>query len=120
MTLTRLVYGGNPNLREQTIGTYADPGLATTALVEGWSNAEAGLTSSGNLQVIRMAPGCPCCSGNLTMRVTLNRVLRAAPSVLFFSLADASHVASVRNFLQEQQYCDRLELGSDLDCGPAN
>jgi DNA-dependent RNA polymerase auxiliary subunit epsilon len=51
------------------------------------------------------------------MRVTLNRVLREKPEQLYLSLADASHLAKVREFLQEAQYHKHLELGPELDCG---
>ena len=44
------------------------------------------------LQLLRIAPGCLCCSGNLVLRVTLNRLLRHPPARLFISLADATHI----------------------------
>ena len=50
------------------------------------------------------------------MRITLNRVLREKPTRLFLSLADASHKAQVREFLQDAQYRAHLELGPELDC----
>ncbi len=117
MTETRLVHGGDAQTREQAIARHCRAGIPTVALIEGLAGTE--LTSSGDLTVMRIAPGCPCCTGRLTMQVTLNRLLRNPPAELFLSLADASHLTSVRNFLQQEQYCARLQLGPDLDCGRA-
>ena len=115
MTLTRLVYGGDGTSREAAIAHHLSPEVNTVVILEGIASHPR-LQSDGSLQVIRIAPGCPCCTGKLTMSVTLNRVLRNPPATLFLSLADASHKETVRSFLQQAQYCARLELGSDLDC----
>ena len=120
MTVARLVYGGNRRTRESTIAALASPETRSVAILEGLAVDERALASSAPLTILRIAPGCPCCTGNLTLRVTLNRVLRQAPDTLFLSLADASHRESVKSFLQQEQYCGRLELGSDIDCGPAS
>ena len=116
MTLVRLVYGGDSAAREKAIARELPTGSTAVALLEGIAS-DSGLTHSNALSVIRIAPGCPCCTGSLTMRVTLNRLLRHPPDVLFMSLTDASHLASVQSFLREEQYCGRLHLGSELDCG---
>jgi hypothetical protein len=48
-----------------------------------------------------IAPGCPCCQGNLTMRVTLARVLRLEhPDHLVLALIDGEHRESVRRWLE--------------------
>ena len=120
MTIARLVYGGDRRTREMTIAAQARPGASSVAILEGLVPGDHALASSASLTLIRIAPGCPCCTGNLTLRVTLNRVLRQPPETLFLSLADASHRESVKSFLQQEQYCGRLELGPDLDCGPAS
>ena len=67
-------------------------------------------------EVFRVAPGCPCCSGNLTIRVTLNRALRKRPERLYLSLSNAEHREQVLNFLREPQYRALLEIGDDIDC----
>jgi hypothetical protein len=119
MTLVRLVHGGNSAAREKAIAGELSPGSTAVALLEGLAS-DSGLTPSEALTVIRIAPGCPCCTGSLTMRVTLNRLLRHPPEILFMSLSDASHLDSVQSFLREEQYCGRLYLGPELDCGRAS
>jgi len=116
MTLVRLVHGGDAAARELAIISELPPGSSAVALIEGMAS-ERELSHSSALTVIRIAPGCPCCTGSLTMRVTLNRLLRHPPDILFMSLTDASHLASVQSFLREAQYCGRLKLGPELDCG---
>ena len=115
MTLVRLVHGGDLAAREQAIASELPPGSTAVALLEGIATGH-GLTSSDALTVIRIAPGCPCCTGSLTMRVTLNRLLRHPPDILFMGLTDAAHLTSVQSFLREEQYCGRLHLGAELDC----
>jgi hypothetical protein len=117
MTILRLVYGGNQSVREQAITEQIDPGLLSIALLEGLAADHTPLESLQSLKVIRIAAGCPCCTGNLTMRVMLNRALKEKPDRVYLSLASPLHLVSIRDFLQEDQYCDRLSLGSDINCG---
>lgn len=91
-------------------------GAAILEGLAGGNDALQELEASAVMKVIRVAPGCPCCTGNLTMRITLNRVLRDKPALLFLSIANASHKARVRAFLQDAQYREHLELGPELDC----
>ncbi|HWW69438.1 MAG TPA: GTPase [Duganella sp.] len=65
-------------------------------------------------QVLRIAPGCLHCSGNLVLRVTLNRVLRHPPARLYISLATAEHLELLRAWLSEPPYGDLLDLQSDI------
>jgi hypothetical protein len=118
MTLVRLVHGGDAASREQAIVNEIPFGTPAVALLEGIA-IDTGLIATDALTVIRIAPGCPCCTGNLTLRVTLNRLLRNPPGLLFMSLSDASHLESVQRFLHEEQYCGRLQRGPDLPCGRA-
>lgn len=117
MTVVQLVYGGDVRSRELAIAAHVNPEATAVALLEGLASGAELPAPSSQLSILRIAPGCPCCTGNLTMQVTLNRVLRHPPNQLFLSLADASHRESVKSFLQQEQYCGRLELGPDLDCG---
>ena len=117
MTILRLVYGANQSVREQAITAQINPKLKSIALLEGLAVGHTPLESLESLKVVRIAAGCPCCTGNLTMRVMLNRALKEKPDQLFLSLASPLHLISIRDFLQEDQYCDRLSLGSDMDCG---
>ncbi len=119
MTIVTLVYGGSSTARENVIASRWIPGRRTAAIIEGLAGAHAsqdGLASLANLTLVRIAPGCPCCTGKLTMRVTLNRVLRENPEQLYLSLANGEHLTSVINFLQEDQYRERLEIGKPIDC----
>lgn len=71
-------------------------------------------------QAARIAPGCLCCVGNLTLKVTLNRILRQPPQrlhclqFLYISLATATHIAQVRAFLSQPPYDRLLSLTDDL------
>ncbi|WP_347232095.1 GTPase [Janthinobacterium sp. 17J80-10] len=66
------------------------------------------------LTIVRVAPGCICCTGSLTMRVTLNRLLRQHPERLYISLADSSHLQQIRQFLQQEPYDKWLGLTKEL------
>ncbi len=124
LTTVTLVHGGSADAREAAIAAHAsrltidgsERGAAIVEGLAGGSDALQELQASAVMKVIRVAPGCPCCTGNLTMRTTLNRVLRDKPAVLFLAIADASHSAGVRKFLQDPLYRQHLELGSELDC----
>jgi hypothetical protein len=67
-----------------------------------------------SLAIARIAPGCPCCIGNLTMRVTLNRILRHPPQDLYISLATSMHLDQVRRFLMQPPYDKLIELSKDI------
>lgn len=63
------------------------------------SHAEVPAASGRTIHVL--APGCLCCIGNLTLRVTLARVLRLeAPRHIVIAIADARHEARIRAMLQ--------------------
>ncbi|MFM2107161.1 MAG: hypothetical protein RLZZ513_229 [Pseudomonadota bacterium] len=119
MTVVSLVLGGTPHARESAIASAIAGKLRCAAIIEGLPSGIAALDQLPpelTLEVARVAPGCPCCSGNLTVRVTLNRLLKRAPQQLFLSLMDATHRDSVLVFLQEPQYRDRLVIGPDIRC----
>lgn len=65
-------------------------------------------------QAARIAPGCLCCIGNLTLKVTLNRILRHPPQRLYISLASATHIGQLRAFLSSPPYDSLLRLTDDL------
>nr|WP_202114464.1 GTPase [Telluria cellulosilytica] len=62
----------------------------------------------------RIAPGCLCCTGNLVLRVTLNRLLRQRPHRIFIGVADSGHLDQLRSWLQSEPYDQLLRLTSDL------
>lgn len=115
MTPTILVHGGRAQEREKAIAIHLDPSRESVVIAEGLPSGGE-LLEGTRLQVLRIAPGCMCCTGNLTMRVTLNRVLRKPPQQLFLSLANALHLAQIRKFLQDDPYRDLLQLTEELDC----
>ncbi len=120
MTILTLVHGGNRLARESAIAAALKRGRDNAAIVEGLVGSDSpldALAAANEVRLFRVSPACPCCSGNLTMRVTLNRVLRRPPDYLYLSLADTAHKASVLNFLKEDQYRSLLELGDEVDCG---
>ena len=119
MTEVSLVLGGSQAARERAIAAAAKAGVSSVAIVEGLPSGETALEElpeGVNLDVFRVAPGCPCCSGNLTIRVTLNRALRKRPAHLYLSLSNAEHREQVLNFLREPQYRALLETGDDIVC----
>ncbi len=119
MTELSLVLGGSSEDRERAIAANVPPGLACAAIIEGLPSGAAPLSElppEVSLYISRVAPGCPCCTGNLTMRVTLNRVLRRSPERLYLSLSDATHREQILLFLQAPQYVDLLKIGPDLRC----
>lgn len=120
---TTLVHGGNAGVREAAIAALLRPGAADAVILEGLADgcgalAELGRSPSSSPSsfphVVRIAPGCLCCSGNLVLRVTLNRVLRLAPAQLYISLADASHLEQLRQWLSDAPYGELLALQPDI------
>lgn len=114
-TIVSLVYGATGTMREALIASRLDTSEANAVIAEGLANGNSVLENTAT-QVLRIAPGCPCCSGNLTMRVHLHRILRSAPERLFISLANTEHLMNIRQFLQEPQYRQHLELSDDIEC----
>lgn len=118
-----LVSGGRAAEREAAIAQALQPGQPAAVILEGLADGHAILADlaeqippspSFPLQLLRIAPGCLCCSGNLVLRVTLNRLLRHPPARLFISLADASHIEQLRTWLTASPYDVLLALEPDL------
>jgi G3E family GTPase len=119
MTKTHLVYGRNSIARENAIAAMLVPNSPSAVIIEGIANGTSKLeeiNQATNLAIHRIAPGCPCCTGSLTMRVTLNRLLRKSPEYLYISLASNEHLTSIREFLQAPQYKDLLTLQEECNC----
>jgi len=118
MTLLTLVTGGRAGTREAAIAARLDPAQHTAIILEGLPDGKEMLPSSAtpNLQVVRIAPGCMHCIGNLVMRVTLNRMLREKPPRLYISVASTEHLHLLRQFLREPPYSELLTLTDDLSC----
>jgi hypothetical protein len=66
------------------------------------------------LPVVRIAPSCLCCTGNLTMRVHLNRLLRAKPQRLYIGVSPGTHLAALQEFLSQPPYDEFLTLNETM------
>ncbi len=87
------------------------PGAPTAAiLLEGLPAPYPILPTDPDIQSVRIAPGCVCCSGNLVMQVTLNRLLRTRPRRLFIALASTAHLEGIQGFLTHSPYDALLHL----------
>lgn len=116
-TYTTIVTGPTPGARELAIhaAIAAEPPVATAVILEGLADANSPLAECGPpVTVVRIAPGCLCCAGNLVLRVSLNRLLRHAPARLLISLANAEHAGQLRGMLESAPYVSLLTLGDDL------
>lgn len=121
LTPLTLVSGGHASLREAAIAQALPPQQANAVILEGLADGNSILADLAEqtsppavLQLLRIAPGCLCCSGNLVLRVTLNRLLRHPPAHLFISLADATHIEQLRSWLVASPYDAWLALEPDL------
>ena len=112
-----LVTGPSAAAREAAIGARlaaAGQGGVAAVILEGLPDPRSILTASHSLDLHRIAPGCVCCTGNLVLRVTLNRVLRRRPAQLYIGLASTEHLDQLRSWLQQPPYDQLLELTPDL------
>lgn len=103
--------------REAAIATAVAklPAVAKIGVIlEGLPAGAMPLQSTATLQVQRIAPGCFCCIGNLTMRVTLNRLLRSKPQYLFLGIASAEHLDNVLQVLRSAPYADLLKIENNI------
>lgn len=116
---TWLVTGPRAGAREAAIAALLQPGVPSAIILEGLSDGGSALVFEDSppkyaANVIRIAPGCLHCSGNLVLRVTLNRVLRRPPAQLYISLASAEHLALLREWLSGPPYDALLALQPDI------
>lgn len=113
MILTTLVAGAHAAEREAAIAAALQPGSRNAVLLEGMPGGNSPLDEWQGIDGIdmhRIAAGCPCCVGNLTMRVMLNRLIRQSPSRLYISLATSMHIDQVRELLVQAPYSEHLRL----------
>jgi hypothetical protein len=120
---TTLVIGASASVREAAIAAAlaAQRPQHTALILEGLpdgtsvlAETEAQDGSEDALTITRIAPGCICCSGNLPMRVSLNRILRTRPERLFISLANSAHLPQIRAFLLQEPYDKWLSLTNEI------
>ena len=116
---TTLVTGPGATAREAAIASVlqrdAAGALPTAVILEGLASGNSPLdVPSSHVQLARIAPGCLCCTGNLVLRVTLNRMLRQRPERLFIGVARGEHLDQLRSWLQSEPYDQLLTLTPDL------
>ena len=125
-TPVTLVTGGTAGAREAAIAAMINNGVTNQSdiadtigiilegMPDGTDSFSALVGNFPSLMIARIAPGCPCCMGNLTMRVTLNRMLQRSPKNLYISLATSIHLDQVRRFFVQPPYNNLIELTKDL------
>jgi G3E family GTPase len=113
-----LVTGASAQAREAAIaGALSDASRipATAVILEGLASGVSPLDAiQDQLRFARIAPGCLCCTGNLVLRVTLNRLLRQRPERLFIGVAGGEHLDQLRSWLQSKPYDQLLRLTDDI------
>lgn len=117
MIATTLVTGATASRREAAIAEALNNTPNVAVILEGLPDGLQPLEDLQNLpglHVARIAPGCLCCTGNLTMRVTLNRMLRRQPGRLYIGLSTSEHLASIREFLAQPPYATLMALTPDI------
>jgi hypothetical protein len=114
-----LVTGASAHAREHAIAAQllcaGHRDGATAVILEGLADAGSPLVPSESLLISRIAPGCLCCTGNLVLRVTLNRLLRQRPGRLFIGVARSEHLDQLRSWLRSAPYDQLLDLAPDLN-----
>ena len=113
MPLT-LVSGGSYAERESAIAAAIaaaldGPTQRCAVLLEGLPAGDFLLLPSEQLTLTRIAPGCFCCIGNLTLRVSLNRILRKGADRIYLGIASDAHLTAIFATLQQSPY-DQLLL----------
>ena len=116
-----IVSGGSYQQREQCIArllTEAQPPLHASrkaaVILEGLPAGAEALHASAQLNVQRVAPGCFCCIGSLTLRVTINRALKLKPAHLFLAVASGEHLANLRQILAQPPFNLLLLAGREI------
>jgi hypothetical protein len=113
-----LVTGPGAQAREAAIAAHVANSHqegAPAIILEGLASGISPLDDlSQGFPLARIAPGCLCCTGNLVLRVTLNRLLRQRPRRIFIGVADSAHLDQLRSWLQSEPYDQLLRLTSDL------
>ena len=112
-TRLTLVTGKTAASREAAIAEGFNPRVSSAFILEGLSSGSGKLETlaeAADFPLVRVAPACLCCTGNLTLRVHLNRLLRHPPETLFISIANDEHIEQLRSFLTSPPYANLLSL----------
>jgi hypothetical protein len=71
----------------------------------------APLEAPDDVPLARLAPGCVCCVGQVPLRVTVTRTVRAyRPDEILLLLASAEHLARVRALLADGSLGVRFDV----------
>jgi len=112
-----LVTGPSAGAREAAIASLLDAAASTSppvgfsaVILEGLASGSSPIPDLSSVRLVRLAPGCVCCTGNLVLRVTLNRLLRQGPERLFIGVASSEHLDQLRSWLQAAPYDQLLAL----------
>ncbi|MFZ6710258.1 GTPase [Undibacterium sp. TC9W] len=81
-------------------------------ILEGLPDGQDILYPTDLLHISRIAPGCFCCIGNLSLRVTLNRALRQKPANIYLGIANDAHLDKLLLTLQDPTYTNLLEINT--------
>ncbi|MBI1773514.1 MAG: GTPase [Burkholderiales bacterium] len=81
-------------------------------ILEGLPDGQDILNPTDLLHISRIAPGCLCCIGNLSLRVTLNRALRQKPANIYLGIASDAHLDKLLLTLQDPTYTNLLEINN--------
>jgi hypothetical protein len=116
-----LVTGPSAGAREAVIASLLDAAPPTSSpagfnaiILEGLASGSTPIPDLSSVRLVRLAPGCVCCTGNLVLRVTLNRLLRQGPERLFIGVASSEHLDQLRSWLQEAPYDQLLALNPTM------
>lgn len=114
-----LVHGASYTQREAAIAASLarlDGNSAATdknvVILEGLPDGQDILQATDLLHISRIAPGCFCCIGNLSLRVTLNRALRQKPANIYLGIASNAHLDKLLSTLQDPAYTNLFEINS--------
>ena len=122
VALVTLVTGSSALAREAAIWSAIAADVASAqhrdhiaVILEGLPDGKSPpAPTHSQLHITRIAPGCFCCIGNLTLRVTLNRLLRTYPSRVYISIADITHLEKIHDFLSLPPYDTWLTLSDAI------
>ena len=120
LTQVHVVFHADPHVRAQHIDHLlaTAPNLATTTLIanseifcqvpvvkqEALLQHDSALRQKG-MQLVRLAPGCACCTSRLVIATHLSRILRLnQPKHLILELDSNAHPDQVIAMLQEPQW----------------
>ncbi len=108
-----LLHGGNYKQREAAISaalSHLPQHQGSVVILEGLPDGQNLLIPTAQVQIHRIAPGCFCCIGDISLRVTLNRALRQKPAHIFLAITTDEHLDKLLSSLQHSSYSNLLDI----------